>query len=149
MCLLLQKRWKPLVSPTYSGLLEIPAGGVNTFEQVFAAVKREVLEETGLRVTHIANAELVISEENNQEHHIAFQPYICQQTLKTQDGLPWIGFVFLCQAEGEPLKKSSEAVEIAWTKLEDIQEKITHHSDQFFPLQIPVLKYYLSQHSLL
>jgi 8-oxo-dGTP pyrophosphatase MutT (NUDIX family) len=49
--ILVQTRWKPERDPQYSGTLEIPAGGIHPYENVYDAVKREVLEETGLRVT--------------------------------------------------------------------------------------------------
>ena len=43
---LVQTRWKPERDPVYSGTLEIPAGGVDQYENVYDAVKREVFEET-------------------------------------------------------------------------------------------------------
>ena len=46
--ILVQTRWKPERDPLYSGTLEIPAGGMHVYENVYDAVKREVLEETGL-----------------------------------------------------------------------------------------------------
>src|SRR5262245_36374491 len=49
--ILVQTRWKPERDPQYSGTLEIPADGILPYENVYEAVKREVLEETGLRVT--------------------------------------------------------------------------------------------------
>ncbi|MCI0554655.1 MAG: NUDIX hydrolase [Anaerolineae bacterium] len=49
---LLQTPWKPERDPVYSGTLEIPAGGIMAYENIYAAAKREVWEETGLRVTH-------------------------------------------------------------------------------------------------
>jgi hypothetical protein len=48
---LVQTRWKPDSDPRYSGTLEIPAGSMNQFENVYDAITREVLEETGLRIT--------------------------------------------------------------------------------------------------
>jgi 8-oxo-dGTP pyrophosphatase MutT (NUDIX family) len=47
--ILVQTRWKPDRDPHYSGTIEIPAGGMYRYENVYDAVKREVLEETGLR----------------------------------------------------------------------------------------------------
>jgi 8-oxo-dGTP pyrophosphatase MutT (NUDIX family) len=43
----MQTRWKPQASPTYLGVLEIPAGGIDGYENAYDAVKREVREETG------------------------------------------------------------------------------------------------------
>ena len=47
--ILVQTRWKPDRDPLYAGTLEVPAGGMHVYENVYDAVKREVLEETGLR----------------------------------------------------------------------------------------------------
>jgi len=48
--ILLQTRWKPERDPIYSGTLEIPAGGIHAYENIYDAAKREVWEETGLQV---------------------------------------------------------------------------------------------------
>src|SRR5574341_2340059 len=64
--ILVQTRWKPDRDPLYSGTLEIPAGGMQVYENVYDAVKREVLEETGLRVTR-------------------FDPDICTRTYAPND----------------------------------------------------------------
>ena len=47
---LVQTRWKPDQDPLYSGTLEIPAGTIGKHENVYDALRREVLEETGLEV---------------------------------------------------------------------------------------------------
>lgn len=52
--LLVQTRWKLGISE-YSGTLEIPAGWIHRYENVYEAVKREVFEETGLIVTRIVS----------------------------------------------------------------------------------------------
>ena len=46
----MQTRWKPKASPDYLGVLEIPAGGIDGYENAYDAVKREVREETGLEI---------------------------------------------------------------------------------------------------
>ncbi|TSA24923.1 NUDIX domain-containing protein [bacterium] len=48
--ILVQTRCKPEIDPEYSGALEIPAGWIDRYENVYDAVKREVFEETGLNV---------------------------------------------------------------------------------------------------
>ena len=47
---LVQTRWKPGKDSKYSGTLEIPAGTIELHENVYDALRREVYEETGLRV---------------------------------------------------------------------------------------------------
>lgn len=51
----IQTRWKPDVSPTYSGLYEIPAGGIDAYENIYDTIRREVKEECGLEITKIIN----------------------------------------------------------------------------------------------
>ena len=55
--LFVQTRYKPQSSPTYLDTLEIPAGGVESYESVYDALKREVKEETGLDIIKIIDDE--------------------------------------------------------------------------------------------
>src|SRR5438552_14767154 len=95
--ILVQTRWKPERDPLYSGTLEIPAGGMHVYENVYDAVKREVLEETGLRVTSFSPDIRTKTYAPKDDDCFAFVPFCCQQQLK--GGLPRVGFVFLCQVE--------------------------------------------------
>lgn len=52
--ILIQKRQK---NSSEDGLLEIPAGKIREFENIFQALKREVKEETGLTITSIIGKE--------------------------------------------------------------------------------------------
>ena len=51
--ILLQTRQKPGGDET-NGKLEIPAGKIREYEGIFDALRREVREETGLRITKIS-----------------------------------------------------------------------------------------------
>ena len=51
----IQTRWKPKASPTYSGMIEIPAGGIDSYENVYDALKREVKEEIGVDIEIISD----------------------------------------------------------------------------------------------
>lgn len=138
----LQERWKPKTSPTYSGMLEIPAGGINAYENVYDALAREVQEECGLRVTKIIgdyHSEVIRPREKDKS--FVFKPFICQQALETDNGLPWIGFVFVCLAEGELKINPDEARNPQWISLNQLKEMLEGDGTRFFPLQLPVLKY--------
>lgn len=50
--MLLQTRCKPK-APNEDGLLEIPAGKIRAFENIFDTLRREVKEETGLNIVEI------------------------------------------------------------------------------------------------
>ena len=105
-----QTRWKPQASPTYLGMLEIPAGGIDSYESVYDAVRREVKEETGLEIIRfVDDVQTPVMESRPGDASIAFRPFLCQQALATNGGLPWVGFVFRCEAEGEIAMQASES----------------------------------------
>lgn len=140
----LQTRWKPASSPTYSGLLEIPAGHVDGYENVFDAVRREVKEETGLTVLRFIDAyegKTVASRAHDLSH--VFQPFICQQVLETNDGLPWVGLVFRCEVEGEISMQVDEAKDPCWVSLDELEKQLKKSPETFFSLQYSTLLYYV------
>ena len=106
----LQTRWKPDTSPTYSGMFEIPAGGVDTYENVYDALRREVKEECGLEITKIIDDyQSPIAEPRPNDKSFVFKPFICQEALETNGGLPSIGFPSLCETSGEAELNPAEA----------------------------------------
>jgi len=122
--ILVQTRWKPDRDPHYSGTLEIPAGGMHRYENVYDAVKREVLEETGLQVISFYPDIRTKTYAPKDDDCFAFVPFCCQQQLK--GGLPRVGFVFLCQVEdAEPVPQHEEVRDIRWMKTSELR-KIVH-----------------------
>jgi 8-oxo-dGTP pyrophosphatase MutT (NUDIX family) len=141
--LFLQTRNKPVKSPAYSGLIEIPAGKVDVFENVYEAMRREVMEECGLTITKIVNDfQSEPCQPNDEDSVFVFRPFLCQQMLRSSHGRPWAGFVFLCEAEGEPKMDTSEAVDPKWASKQELEE-ILKKPKTVFPLQLPVLQFYL------
>lgn len=139
-----QIRWKPESSPTYLGALEIPAGGIDSYENIYDAVKREVLEETGLEITHfIDDMQTPILYTRPGDASIAFRPFICQQVLETNDGLPWVGFVFRCEATGAIKMQTSEAKDPRWMSIDELDEIIRNTPSKIFSLQLATLRYYI------
>ncbi len=140
----IQTRWKLHIDSPYSGMLEIPAGGIDAYENVYDALKREVKEECGLDVVKIVNDfQSDIEEPIIGDKAFVFQPFLCQQVLSTRNGLPWMGFVFLCEVEGEIKMQENEAKDPIWVSLKELEEILSTKPDEIFPLQLPVLKYYL------
>jgi 8-oxo-dGTP diphosphatase len=138
-----QTRWKPQVSPTYTGLLEIPAGAVEPYENIYDALYREVKEETGLIITRILDDyQSEISENRPHDKGHVFQPFMCQQSIETNGGLPWVGFVFRCRVTGEVSIQKEEARDPRWMTIPELEEIINSHPESIFPLQYPVLKHY-------
>jgi len=141
----IQTRWKPKVSPAYSGLIEIPAGCVESYEDVYQTLSREVKEETGLKVVKIiSDFQSEVAENRPHDRSKVFMPFVCQQMLETVDGLPWIGFVFRCQVEeGEVKMQESEAKDPRWITIEELELLLKNNPEKIFPLQYSVLQYYL------
>jgi 8-oxo-dGTP pyrophosphatase MutT (NUDIX family) len=139
-----QTRWKPNASPTYLGVIEIPAGGIDGYENVYTAVKREVEEETGLKIVRFIDDYCSpIAESRKNDTSIAFRPFICQQSLATNGGLPWVGFVFRCEVEGAIQMQSSEAKDPVWMSIPELSELVDNHPEKVFSLQLATLRYYL------
>jgi len=137
--LLLQKRYKPKASPAYLDVWEIPAGGVDEDEDVMDAVKREVLEETGLKVEVTCDSHDIYEDEKKDVVQV-FKPFICQQMLKTKHGLGWVGYVFICNVTGGNLKSQlSEAKDPTWVTMSELK-KMLEEPNIFFSLQVPVLQ---------
>ena len=140
----IQTRWKPHIDSPYSGMLEIPAGGVEGYENVYEALKREVKEECGLDIVKIIDDFKSVTEEPVAgDQAFVFKPFLCQQVLSTRNGLPWIGFVFLCEVEGEIKMQETEAKDPTWISLAQLEKIIKTTPEKIFPLQLPVLKFYL------
>lgn len=144
--LLLQKRVNKNDS-VYYGSLEIPAGHINKFENVYDTVRREVLEETGFTISKfIDDTQTEVFSTKDDDGAFAFKPFICQQYLKGQ-GWSWIGFVFRCLVEkGEIKEIDNEAAEHRWVSISELTNMITNNPNQFFTLQLPVLDYYIKFH---
>lgn len=144
----LQTRWKPKISPTYSGMLEIPAGAIDSYENVYDALKREVKEETNLDVIKILDDyQGSIIESRKNDKAFVFKPYICQQALETNNGLPWVGFVFLCEVNGELKINENEANDPRWVSIKELENIVNNQPENIFPLQLPVLKYFIDNFS--
>ena len=113
-----QTRWKPEASPTYLGVLEIPAGVIDGYESVYTAVAREVKEETGLDIVRfVDDVQTPVMYTRPGDSSIAFRPFVCQQVLETNGGLPWVGFVFRCEVTGTVSMQTSEAKDPRWVTI--------------------------------
>ena len=119
--ILVQTRWKPERDPQYSGTLEIPAGAIDVYENVYDALKREVYEETGLKVKQITPDIKTKMYSPRDDDAFAFVPFCCQQQAK--GGIPRVGFVFICTVEeGDPVPQQGETKDIQWMKKSELKK---------------------------
>ena len=140
---LVQTRWKPERDPIYSGTLEIPAGSVDQYENVYDAVEREVFEETGLKVTGFKPDIRTKTYAPKEDDCFAFVPFCCQQQLK--GGWPRVGFVFLCSVEeGELKAQDNENKDVRWMKKSELRKMFKETPEKIFTLQLGVLDYYFN-----
>lgn len=139
---LIQTRWKPDKDPKYSGSLEIPAGGINPFENIYDALKREVLEETGLHVIGFRPDIQTRTHTQRDDEAFAFAPFCCQQETR---GKPRIGFVFVCIVEDvEPVPAPREVRNIQWIKRSALRRLVEETPERIFTFQLGALDYYLN-----
>jgi 8-oxo-dGTP pyrophosphatase MutT (NUDIX family) len=140
--ILVQTRWKPERDPVYSGTIEIAAGVMDEYENVYDALKREVLEETGLVITKIKpDNSTKIYTTGREDASFGFMPFCCHQQLK--NGKPWIGFAFLCEVEDkEPTPQEGEVKDARWIDKEDFRNIFENTPEKIFGLQLGVLDYY-------
>jgi len=139
--ILIQTRWKPNSDPQYSGTLEIAAGWIEVYENVYDALKREVFEETGLQVLEIFPDIKTPIHSPNDDGAFAFQPFCCQQQVR--GGKPWIGFVFICTVENkEPVAQKKECKDVRWMKKSELKTIFEQSPEKIFTLQLGVLDYY-------
>lgn len=143
-----QTRWKPENSPTYLGVLEIPAGGIDGYEDVYVAVTREVKEETGLDVVEFLDDKEKTGPMTNRPGDVsqAFRPFLCQQMLESNGGLPWVGFVFRCRVTGEPVKETDESRDLRWMTIPELERFMKEKPEEVFGLQYSTLTYYINWH---
>lgn len=139
---LVQTRWKPTRDPIYSDTLEIPAGWIDLYENVYDALKREVLEETGLKVIKITPDIKTKTHSPRDDGAFAFVPFCGQQQIR--GGKPWIGFVFLCEVEdAEPIAQADEVKDVRWMPISELQAIFEKSPERIFTLQLGVIDFYL------
>lgn len=135
--LLMQTRQKENDRDT-NGLLEFPAGKLREYESMYAALRREVLEETGLTVTAIAGTEHTFSTDVDGHLTLCAEPFCINQNLSGAYSI--LLSVFICKAEGQLLSESDESKNIQWMKAADVRELLLKDPERFFLMSVNPLK---------
>lgn len=134
--ILIQKRRKNI---SEDGLIEIPAGKIREFENLFDALRREVREETGLTITNIIG-ENCKPIETKSYSTISFSPFCITQNLS--GGYSLIMFTFICSGEGKLYDKSDESSDIKWIPANELKVLLENNPEKFFPISINSFKKY-------
>ncbi|MBQ3027576.1 MAG: NUDIX domain-containing protein [Lachnospiraceae bacterium] len=137
--ILIQTRQKDDGNET-NGMIEIPAGKIREYEDIFAALRREVLEETGLKITKIYGEELSVSTQTSDVTTISFTPYCITQNLSGAYSI--ILYIFLCEAEGSLVESTNETANIHWVKISEMELLLREHPEKIFFMHINALRKY-------
>ena len=138
--ILIQTRQKEDGAET-NGMLEVPAGKIRKYENIFEALRREVKEETGLSITKILGEDNQISNFIKGNEVISYTPYCVTQNLSGAYSI--ILNTFLCEAEGELLTETNESQNIHWMKIEELKKIFKNNPEKIFLLHINALQKYL------
>ena len=125
-------------------MIEIPAGKVREYENLFTALRREVWEETGLNIIKIYRKENTVSSEINGYSTISMSPFCVTQNLSGAYSI--ILHTFICQAEGKLLTKTNETSDIHWEQVETVEAMLCKDPKRFYPMHINALKKYFHEY---
>lgn len=140
--ILIQTRQKDDGNET-NGMIEIPAGKIREYEDIFATLRREVLEETGLKITKIYGEELSVSTRTSDVTTISFTPYCITQNLSGAYSI--ILHTFLCEAEGRLVESTNETANIHWVKISEMEQLLREHPEKIFFMHINALRKYFGE----
>ena len=143
--ILLQTRKKEDGEET-NGMIEIPAGKIREYENIFSALRREVWEETGLRITKVFGEDEIISRKTGDTTTISFEPYCVTQNLSGAYSI--ILNTFLCEADGDLLSATNESENLRWVELRELKRLIEKEPEKIFFIHRNALEKYISSFNL-
>jgi ADP-ribose pyrophosphatase len=138
--ILIQERSK-VDDDVENGLIEIPAGKVREYENIFDGLCREVWEETGLELTEIQGEKETVTCECNGYTVISFNSFYSSQNLR--GGYSIMLQTFICTAKGELLVQSDESINIRWISIDDLKFLLEKDERAFYPMHINAIKKYI------
>lgn len=140
--IMIQERFKK-ENPQENGLIEIPAGKIRAFENIYDCLRREIKEETGLDVIEIEGEQYSQICESNGYKIINYTPFSSTQNLL--GAYPIMVQVFICKVSGDLNDESDEARNFRWITLNELKELLEKEPGIFYPMHIITLKKYLRE----
>jgi 8-oxo-dGTP pyrophosphatase MutT (NUDIX family) len=139
--ILIQERVKQ-DAPDENGLIEIPAGKIREFENLFDTLRREVFEETGLTVTEIIGENSFQPVKENGYKVIGCEPFYISQNLK--GSYPIMVITFICKVTGNMVLKSDESENIRWISIPELEQTLNNYPERFYPMHVSALRKYIN-----
>lgn len=141
--ILLQERSKK-GAESEEGLLEIPAGKIREYENIFDCLRREVFEETGFIVDQIEGESESTTVTVNGYKVISYKPFNSSQNLI--GNYPIMVQTFICHVKEDNKEHSGsdESKNIRWIPKSELKE-LLKNIDGIYPMHIDTLKMYCKQ----
>jgi len=125
-----------------NGLLEIPAGKIREFENIYDCLRREIKEETNLELTYIkGESKAKIIKQNNYKV-LNYTPFSCAQNIGKD--YPILVNIFLCRAKGKLKRNEKESNNLQWVNTSNLFNLLKKEKEQFYSMHITTLKKYLN-----
>ena len=114
---------------------ELPGGRINEYEKIVDGLKREVVEETGLKVKSIYGEQSTIITTGDTFSMECIKPFAAYQTL--EGPVDSFGIYFICEVEGKLLTAGDDTADIHWASKKEVQKLIDEH--QFSEIDLPAV----------
>lgn len=118
---------------------ELPGGRINEYEKIVDGLRREVLEETGLKVKSIRGEQDAIVTKGKSFAMECIKPFCTYQTL--EGPFDSFGVHFICEVEGELLSRGDDTADIHWASKKEIQSLID--AKMFLEIDLPAVLMFL------
>lgn len=143
--ILIQERYKE-DAPLEEGLIEIPAGKIREFENIYDCLRREVKEETGLDVVEIEGEAASVIYQSNGYKVLNYEPFTSSQN--TGGTYPIMVQVFICRVKGELAESTNETRHLRWVSINELGKLLENQRDKFYPMHVDTLRKYIKSNKL-
>ena len=124
---------------------ELPGGQVNEYESLIEAVKREVLEETGLKVSFVHGEESIVTTKDITKDFVmeCIKPLAVYQTIKGP--VDSMGVYFICNAEGNLTATGDFTLNATWININELHSLVNNNKHLFCEIDLAGIMFYLKE----
>ncbi|MCX6795151.1 MAG: DUF2064 domain-containing protein [Candidatus Falkowbacteria bacterium] len=141
----IQDRYKPIADPANTNKIEIPATLIKKFQLPQDAIRRDVLEESGLNIEIENPDESILQTGEDGELVSRYPVFSCVQQL--MGGRSYLQLVFqACYKSGEFSEKLRKSRNPRWIPETDLERMVSDSPESFSPLTLMALLCYYNGH---